>query len=278
VIYICIPALDEGHTVGVLLWKIRRVMAEFPRDYHLLVLDDGSTDDTRERLEPYTRVLPLTVLRNERTMGYAAALETLFREAVARSTHPKRDVVVVLQADFSESPDDIPALIRRIEGGADVVGTAVTGESPEPTRGERWARRLLPWLLPRAALPREARDALSGFRAYRVQMLRRALADAEGRPLLQRSGRAANAELLAAVAQHARRVEAAEVALRHDRRERGSRFEAWETARELWAFRRTARPLPPPAAPAPAGGPAAEAAPRPRRRGAKPDKDAADVS
>ena len=46
-IYICIPALDEARTIGVLLWRIRQVMEEFPRDYHVLVLDDGSTDDTR---------------------------------------------------------------------------------------------------------------------------------------------------------------------------------------------------------------------------------------
>lgn len=273
-IYICIPALDEAHTVGVLLWKIRRVMAGFPRDYHLLVLDDGSTDDTQERLEPYTRVLPLTLLRNERTMGYAAALERLCREAVALSTHPKRDVVVVLQADFTESPDDIPALVKRMEGGADVVGTSVTeDERPELTRGARWGRRLLPWLLPRTALPSEAQDALSGFRAYRVLTLKRALADADGAPLLRRGGRAANAELLAAVAPHARRVESAEVALRHDRRERPSRFQAWGTARELWEFRRTARPLPPsapPAAPVPG--------PRTKRRGGKPEKNIADVS
>ena len=68
-IYICIPALNEARTIGVLLWKIRQVMDEFPRDYHVLVLDDGSTDDTREVLEPYLRVLPVTVLRNERTLA-----------------------------------------------------------------------------------------------------------------------------------------------------------------------------------------------------------------
>jgi hypothetical protein len=181
--------------------------------------------------------------------------------------------VVVLQADFTESPDDIPTLVKRMEGGADVVGTAVTEARPELTRGERWSRRLLPWLLPRAALPREAQDALSGFRAYRVATLKRALAEADGAPLLRRAGRAANAELLAAVAPHARRVEAAEVALRHDRRERPTRFHAWGTARELWEFRRTARPLPPQAPPtAPAQGP------RPKRRGGKPDTDVADVS
>src|ERR671922_177056 len=58
-IYVCIPSYDEAPTVGLLLWKIRQVFAAFPREYQLLVLDDGSSDTTAEVLEPYARVLPL---------------------------------------------------------------------------------------------------------------------------------------------------------------------------------------------------------------------------
>ena len=58
-IYICIPSYNEAPTIGLLLWKIRQVFAGFPREYHLLVLDDGSSDSTAEVLERYTRVLRL---------------------------------------------------------------------------------------------------------------------------------------------------------------------------------------------------------------------------
>ncbi|HVG44325.1 MAG TPA: glycosyltransferase family 2 protein [Longimicrobium sp.] len=239
-IYICIPALNEARTIGVLLWKIRQVMDEFPRDYHVLVLDDGSTDDTREVLEPYLRVLPVTVLRNERTLGYAAGLERLIREAANRSTHPKRDVVVTLQADFTESPDDIPLLLKKLEGGADVVGVTVTGTEGELPRAIRWSRRGLPWLLSRTRVPKELGDPLTGFRAYRVAVLRRALQDHEGRPLLTKHGWAANAELLLCVLPHVRRAEGAEVSLRYTRRERATRFRPWSTALELWDLARKA--------------------------------------
>ena len=238
-IYICIPALNEARTIGVLLWKTRQVMEEFPRDYHVLVLDDGSTDDTAQVLEPYARVLPVTVLRNERTGGYAAAVEKLIREAVRLSTHPKRDVLVVMQADFTESPDDIPNLLKRVEGGADVVGSSVAGVEGELPRSLRWGRKGLPWLLPRSSLPREIKDPLSGFRAYRVSVLKRALQD--GKPLLTRqAGWAANAELLLSVAPHVRRAEDAEVRLRYTSRERETRFRPWSTALELWNLARSA--------------------------------------
>lgn len=239
-IYICIPAYDEARTIGVLLWKIRQVMTEFPRDYQLLVLDDGSTDETREVLDPYTRVLPLSVFRNSRQQGYRAAVERLIREAVARSTHPRRDVLVMLQGDFTEAPNDIPALIRRIEGGADVVG-AVVSEAGEVPRALRWSRKGLPWLLRRSSLPELSGDPLSGFRAYRLSVLKKALSELNGNPLLSREGWAANAELLLAVAPHSRKTDAAEVSLRYDRRQRPTRFRAWQTLLELWNLPRGVR-------------------------------------
>jgi glycosyltransferase involved in cell wall biosynthesis len=272
-IYICIPALDEAPTVGVLLWRIRQVMAEFRRDFHIVVLDDGSTDGTSEVLAPYARVLPLTLLRNDKPQGYAAALERVLREAVSRSTHPRRDIAVVLQADFTEPPEEIPALVKKLEGGADVVGSTLGAVQGEVTRGMRWSRRGLPWLLSRAALPREGGDPFLGFRAYRVQVIRRALQDREGAPLLTRQGWAANAELLMRVAPHARRADQAPVEIRYTRRERATRFEPWAALRETWelakrAPRRGRAVAPPPTEPvsAEAAEPAPEEGRPPRRR------------
>jgi hypothetical protein len=287
VIYICIPALNEAPTVGVLLWRIRQVMAEFRRDYHLVVLDDGSTDATAEVLGPYEKVLPLTVLRNDRTAGYAAALERLLRETVARSTHPKRDIAVVVQADFTEPPEEIPALVKKLEGGADVVGSAVAGVDAELPRGLRWSRRGLPWLLGRAPLPREGGDPMSGFRAYRVHVIKRALQEREGAPLLTRQGWAANAELLMAVAPHTRRADQAAVQLNYSRRDRETRFDPWPALRETWELaRRAPRRVRAAAEPAQAAaGPVAPApaarteAPRPRgeARRAEAPRPRADV-
>lgn len=237
-IYFCIPTYNEERTVGVLLWKIRQVMAEFPRDFQILVVNDASTDATAEVLAPYERVLPLTVFHNEERRGYAASLEMMLTEAVRRSDYPRRDVVITLQADFTEEPDEIPSLVKRIEGGADVVTTSAVLKTTDAPRSVRWTRKLLSFLIRRGHWPEGITDPLSGFRAYRIITLKKALESRPGRPLVQGQGWVANVELLRAVLPFARRVDEAPVPLRYDRRYRRTRFQAWATARQIFPLLR----------------------------------------
>lgn len=94
-IYVCIPAHNEASTVGVLMWKLRRVLGEFGRDYRIVVHDDGSTDGTGEVLARYRRTLPLTILRSGHRLGYAGSVDRLLRHVVAEAPYPKRDCAVI---------------------------------------------------------------------------------------------------------------------------------------------------------------------------------------
>jgi dolichol-phosphate mannosyltransferase len=235
-IYVCIPSHDEAATVGLVLWKVRTVFAEFGREYQFLVADDGSTDETSARLEPYAKVLPLTVIRNPERRGAGRSTEALLRLALERSDRPKRDCAVVMHADFTHGPEFIPDLVKRIDSGADLV----VGEGRlegEPSRAYRLLRRWAPVLV-RPAVP-QIDDMVSGFLAVRLATLKQALP--ENGSLVTTTGWAANAQLLAGLAAQARRIETVPVVERHDLRHRPSRLEAWAEARSLWASRRAIR-------------------------------------
>ena len=254
-VYICIPTYNEERTIGVVLWKIRQVMAELERDYEVLVVDDASTDGTADVLEPYARIMPVHVRRHDRRDGYGPSLEALLAEAVERSSYPKRDVVVTLQADFTDEPGDIATLVKRIEGGADVVTGRVRMTEGGTSRALRWTRWGWDWVLRRLQGGGDEGDALSGFRAYRVIALRKALEAAGDGPLLTAHGWAANAQLLARVLPHSRRNETVDVRVSYHRLQRESRFEPLRTSMELVRMIRGGdRPRPAPPLPAEAAG------------------------
>lgn len=241
-IHICIPVYNEAPTIGVLLWRIRQQLQDFPREYQVLVYDDGSNDATAETLEPYTRVLPLTVLHGERHRGYAAALDTLLRAVARRTRYPRRDAAVVMQADFTDQPEHLPELVKRFEGGADVVvaeqAPPVGHPTPTPVRRLRW---VAPWVLrPFVSVP-GVRDPFGAFRLFRISVLRDLIRESGDRPLVSVDGWAGNVELLVRAARLARRVETVELAPRYDLRPRASRVRPWPDALNLYRYGRTAR-------------------------------------
>jgi glycosyltransferase involved in cell wall biosynthesis len=248
-IYVCIPSHNEAATVGLLLWKIRQVFAGFPREYQMLVLDDGSTDATSEILEPYSRVLPLTLVRHEERRGYAASVQTLFRTALELTDRPKRDAAILMHADFAHNPQVIPDLVRRIESGADLVIAEGTLEG-EPSLPHRMLRRFAPQILRGVVAVPGVRDLVSGFAIVRLVALRNAMrSHRDG--FLVTDGWAANAELYWRTGRYARRVEAVPSVERHDLRQRPSRIRPTDEAMNLWRARALFRatPIAPPAEP-----------------------------
>lgn len=237
-IYVTLPVHNEEHTIGVLMWKIRKVFTDLDRDFRILVADDASTDGTADVLEPYRRVLPLTVFRNPTRQGYAASLETLIREAVQHSRYPKRDALLVMQADFTDGPEIIPEMLRRFQGGADLVAGREV-DSREAPRSVRLARFGAGMIARPPALSESEEDPYCGFRLYRLVALKRALREVpEGGRLLRHDGWAASMELLTAVAPYLRSSAQVDIATDYTRRYRTSRFRALTT---LWGLLRAAR-------------------------------------
>ncbi|MGQ0539453.1 MAG: glycosyltransferase family 2 protein [Gemmatimonadaceae bacterium] len=247
-LFICIPVHNEASTIGVLLWRIRKSLKDFDREYEILVHNDGSEDATAETLAPYAEVLPLTVFGSGPRVGHAAALETLIREAVARTSYGRRDAVVTMQGDLTDRPEQLPDLIRRFEGGADVVVAQRQATSlPEMPRPVRQLRRIGDAVLRFVARTPPNLDALSGFRLYRVSVLRELIKARGAAPLARGRGWSANVDLLLGILPFARRVETLQLDPRYDLRSRPTRVRAAPATLDLLRYAWQARgrqPLP----------------------------------
>lgn len=107
---IVIPVYNEKATIATVIERVRGV----PLEKEIIVVDDCSTDGTREMLESLVGD-DLHLHRHERNLGKGAALSTGFR-------HVTGDIVIVQDADLEYDPQEYPKLIKPIvDGKADVV-------------------------------------------------------------------------------------------------------------------------------------------------------------
>ncbi|HXT14625.1 MAG TPA: glycosyltransferase family 2 protein [Gemmatimonadaceae bacterium] len=241
-LYICLPAYNEAETIGVLLWRIRKVFQEYSREYEIIVFNDGSTDATLETLEPYGEVLPLTIVGGPEHVGYARALDGLCRTVSSRTRYPRRDAMITMQADFTDQPQHLPELIKRFEGGADLVVAerTVPAATPAPVRRLHWISR---WAARTAGVAGVA-DPFGSLRLYRISLIRDLVKAAGDAPIVHGQGWAANLDLLRHAAPLARRMETVALEPRYDVRGRETRIRPWADGLALFRGRRV------PAAPA----------------------------
>lgn len=117
---VIVPVYDERNTVVEIVRRMRAV--ELPVDLEIIVVDDGSTDGTREVLRQLTDST-VRVIAHEANRGKGAAIRTGLAQAIG-------DLVLVQDADLEYDPEDWPKLLSPIlRGKARVVyGSRFTGE------------------------------------------------------------------------------------------------------------------------------------------------------
>ena len=120
---VIMPCFNERDTIREI---IRKVLAIPLSRLELIIVDDGSTDGSREILDEFREEDRVRILHHERNLGKGAALTTGL--AVA-----KGDVIVIQDADLEYDPDELPELLAPIrQGRADVVfGTRFFGGKPQ---------------------------------------------------------------------------------------------------------------------------------------------------
>ncbi|MFL9484251.1 glycosyltransferase family 2 protein [Chitinophagaceae bacterium LWZ2-11] len=115
-ISIIIPLLNEEESLPELCSWIERVVKENNYSYEVILIDDGSTDNSWDVIEKIARQNNcFKGIKMQRNYGKSAALNEGFRAA-------QGDVVITMDADMQDSPDEIPELRNMIvEGGYDLV-------------------------------------------------------------------------------------------------------------------------------------------------------------
>ena len=155
---VIVPIWNEAPTLDELCERVYATMQRLGKSYEVIFVDDGSTDESPSILkELYTQYPAMKVIRFNRNYGQHMAV-------LAGLERARGEIIVTLDGDLQNPPEEIPKLLEKIQEGYDVVG------GQRLSRQDSLGRRLLSWLMNRMAshvVGVAMRDSGSMLRAYR---------------------------------------------------------------------------------------------------------------
>jgi glycosyltransferase involved in cell wall biosynthesis len=110
-ISVIFPVKNEEGNVEELYGRTKEVLATLKEPFEIIIVDDGSTDGTLEKIK---KLSPVKIIVLARNYGQSLALDAGIRAAAG-------DIVVIMDADLQNDPTDIPKLLQKMEEGYDVV-------------------------------------------------------------------------------------------------------------------------------------------------------------
>lgn len=114
-ISIVIPAFNEEENIPLLIASLEPVMKALDREYEIIFIDDGSTDKTFNILKEQRKNNEhIQIIKFRRNFGQTAALSAGF-------DHAKGNVIITMDCDLQNDPEDIPRLLEKINEGYDIV-------------------------------------------------------------------------------------------------------------------------------------------------------------
>jgi len=164
VLSVVIPIHNEEPSILPLYDRLTAVLEKLRRPYEIIFVDDASSDRSFDLLANLVETDPrLKVVRLRRNFGQTAALAAGFDES-------QGNIVISLDGDLQHAPEDIPALLEKIDEGYDIASgwrknrldNAVTRKIPS---------RIANWLMAKVSKV-ELRDFGTTFKAYRAEILK----------------------------------------------------------------------------------------------------------
>ena len=167
---VIIPAFNERHTIREI---IRRVI-DVDIDKEIIVVDDCSTDGTREMIREMEKDLPIRVVYSERNRGRGMAVRRGQRIATG-------EIIINQDADLEYDPTDYPALIvPLVEGRADAVyGSRFKGKIENMAYKNYLGNRFLTFLT-NMMLGCRISDLMTGYKVVRADILKGMEFDTDG--------------------------------------------------------------------------------------------------
>ncbi|NPA32170.1 MAG: glycosyltransferase family 2 protein [Aquificae bacterium] len=164
-ISVVIPAYNEEKNIPILYEKLKRVLDALGEDYEIIVVDDGSTDKTPEVLKELAKKDPrLKVIRFRRNYGQTAAIYAGFE-------HAKGDVIITMDADLQNDPEDIPRLLEKLSEGYDIV-SGWRKDRKDPFLSRKLPSKIANWVISRVTgVP--LHDYGCTLKAYRSEIAKR---------------------------------------------------------------------------------------------------------
>src|SRR5580704_9441931 len=161
---IVIPIHNEEHSLLPLYDRLTAVLEPRRQAYEILFVDDASVDRSFELLANLVETDGrLKVIRLRRNFGQTAALSAGFHES-------KGDIIIAMDGDLQHAPEDIPALLKKIDEGYDIAS------GWRQNRVDNALMRKIPskianWLMAKASGV-ALRDFGTTFKAYRAEVLK----------------------------------------------------------------------------------------------------------
>src|SRR5690242_1432786 len=161
---IVIPIHNEEHSILPLYDRLTAVLEQVKRPYEILFVDDASNDRSFELLANLVETDGhLKVIRLRRNFGQTAALSAGFHEA-------KGEVVIAMDGDLQHAPEDIPALLQKIDEGFDIASGWRKNRIDNAIM-RKFPSRIANWLMAKASGV-DLRDFGTTFKAYRAEVLK----------------------------------------------------------------------------------------------------------